>query len=64
LAFVMRWVDELLVNLGFDAGCGTTAWTGRWVGRLQNGRAQRYLAMLGAGVVVLGVWMLLGGGAS
>ncbi len=60
LAFVMRWVDELLVNMGFDAGCGTTAWTGRWVGRLQNGRTQRYLGFLGLGMAALAAWMLWG----
>lgn len=60
LAFVMRWVDELLVNVGFDAGCGTARWMGRWVGTVQNGRAQRYLGFLGLGMVILAAWMLWG----
>jgi len=61
LAYVMRWVDELFVNEGFDAGCGTTHWLGRCVGRLQSGRAQRYLGWMGLGMVVLAIWLFWGG---
>lgn len=64
LAFVSRYVDELLVNVGFDAGCGTTRWGGAWMSRLQGGRVQRYLGWMGMGMVVLAVWILWGVKAS
>jgi NADH-quinone oxidoreductase subunit L len=53
LAFVLRWVDELFVNAGFDAGCATTGWVGRGFSRFQNGRGQRYLMGMVLGTVVL-----------
>ncbi|MGE3311035.1 MAG: NADH-quinone oxidoreductase subunit L [Limisphaerales bacterium] len=60
LAYVMRWVDELFVNPGFDSGCGLAGWLGRVAGRLQNGRAPRYLGLLGLGMVALAIWILWG----
>lgn len=62
LAFSMRMVDELLVNAGFDAGCGTVRWIGRGFSRIQNGGVQRYLGWLGLAMVVLTVLMVWGWG--
>ncbi len=59
-AYVMRWADELFVNAGFDAGCGTVGWLGRRVSKLQGGRARGYLAGMALGVVALGAWVLWG----
>lgn len=59
-AHVARWVDELFVNAGFDAGCGTAGWAGRVLSRFQNGRGQRYLMGMVVGAGVLAVIVLWG----
>lgn len=53
LAYGFRWVDELFVNTGFDAGCATARWAGRSLARVQSGEAQRYLAWLSLGMALL-----------
>jgi NADH-quinone oxidoreductase subunit L len=60
LAWLSRTLDESGINSGFDAGCVETRGAGGFASRLQNGQTQRYLRILGAGVVVLVVaivWM-------
>ncbi|MCC6232200.1 MAG: NADH-quinone oxidoreductase subunit L [Verrucomicrobiales bacterium] len=59
-AFSARSLDELLVNLGFDAGCASTRWGGRGFSWLQNGSAQRYLGGLGLGLATLAILVLWG----
>jgi NADH-quinone oxidoreductase subunit L len=53
-------VDRWVVNKGFDEGCNGVADGGRLLARLQNGRVQHYLRLLGAAVVILAVFLLLG----
>ncbi|MBL9138972.1 MAG: NADH-quinone oxidoreductase subunit L [Verrucomicrobiales bacterium] len=60
LAFAVRMVDELLVNAGFDAGCGVMRWIGQGFSRIQNGGAQRYLGWLGMAMVVLTILVIWG----
>ena len=47
-----RLIDEFVVNLGFDKGCGSVRNGGRLFSFLQNGQAQRYLKIIGLAVVV------------
>jgi NADH-quinone oxidoreductase subunit L len=53
-------VDRWVVNKGFDEGCSGVADGGRLLARLQDGRVQHYLRLLGAAVVILAVFLLLG----
>jgi NADH-quinone oxidoreductase subunit L len=59
LAWVDRVVDEYLINLGFDGGCGGLRGSGGLLARLQAGRVQHYLKGMGGGVVVLMVVLLI-----
>jgi NADH-quinone oxidoreductase subunit L len=59
LSWVARSADNYVVNPGFDEGCKTVTTGGRLLARLQNGRTQDYLRLLGvafAVFVVLLIW--------
>ena len=59
LAWVNRLIDEFVVNLGFDKGCGGFRLGARALGFWQNGQVQRYLRFIGlgaAGLVALLLW--------
>jgi NADH-quinone oxidoreductase subunit L len=59
LSALNRLIDEFLVNLGFDKGCGAFRWSGKLLSFWQNGQVQRYLrfmAVAGAGIVLLLIW--------
>ncbi len=62
LAFA--WLDNLLdtkvVNAGFDEGCETVSRGGQVLSRLQGGRVQSYLRMIGIALVALAVFLLWG----
>jgi NADH-quinone oxidoreductase subunit L len=53
LAWVNRLIDEYAVNLGFDEGCKGVAEGGKLFSRLQNGRVQSYLRVIGVALTVL-----------
>ena len=53
-------VDRWVVNKGFDEGCDRVAGGGRLLARLQDGRVQQYLRLLGAAVAALALFLLLG----
>ena len=53
-------LDRWVVNKGFDAGCSGVADSGRLLARLQDGRIQHYLRLLGAAVAALALFLLLG----
>jgi NADH-quinone oxidoreductase subunit L len=53
-------VDRWVVNKGFDEGCSGVADGGRLLARLQDGRIQGYLRLLGAAVAALALFLLLG----
>jgi NADH-quinone oxidoreductase subunit L len=53
-------VDRWVVNKGFDEGCGGVAEGGRLLAKLQDGRIQGYLRLLGAAVAALALFLLLG----
>jgi NADH-quinone oxidoreductase subunit L len=53
-------LDRWVVNKGFDGGCNSVADGGRLLARLQDGRIQHYLRLLGAAVAALALFLLLG----
>jgi NADH-quinone oxidoreductase subunit L len=53
-------LDRWVVNKGFDEGCNGVADGGRLLARLQDGRIQGYLRLLGAAVAALALFLLLG----
>ena len=53
-------VDRWVVNKGFDEGCSGVAGGGKLLARLQDGRVQGYLRLLGAAVAALALFLLLG----
>jgi hypothetical protein len=53
LAWLNRVIDEQVVNRSFDGGCRGTGEGGRLMSRLQDGRVQHYLRIIGIGLVVL-----------
>lgn len=62
LAWLNRAIDEFVINLGFDQGCGGVSRGGAWLSRLQNGRVQVYLRVIGVALVVLVLFLIWGGG--
>ncbi|HKQ37349.1 MAG TPA: NADH-quinone oxidoreductase subunit L [Verrucomicrobiae bacterium] len=59
LAWINRLIDEFVVNLGFDTGCGGLRLGARALAFWQNGQVQRYLRFIGfaaAGLVAVLLW--------
>lgn len=53
-------LDRWVVNKGFDEGCTSVARSGRLLARLQDGRIQNYLRLMGGGLAALALLLLLG----
>ncbi|MFO1498127.1 MAG: NADH-quinone oxidoreductase subunit L [Verrucomicrobiota bacterium] len=53
LAWLDRFVDEYVVNLGFDRGCAGLRDCGRFLSRWQRGDVQFYLRAIGVALTVL-----------
>jgi NADH-quinone oxidoreductase subunit L len=64
LSWVNRAIDEFVINLGFDAGCGSAGIGGRILSSLQNGRVQNYLRVIGVALAALVLFLMWGCGAS
>ncbi|MBI3417479.1 MAG: NADH-quinone oxidoreductase subunit L [Verrucomicrobia bacterium] len=60
LSWVNRLIDEFVVNLGFDQGCGGLRLGARLLSLWQNGQVQRYLRFIALGLVLLGVIFIWG----
>jgi NADH-quinone oxidoreductase subunit L len=60
IAWLNHVLDAYVVNLGFDEGCRRLAGGGGLLSRLQCGRVQRYLRLLGVGLTVLLVVLIWG----
>jgi hypothetical protein len=58
LSWISRLIDEFVINLGFDGGCGSLREGGSWLARFQNGQVHRYLRVIGVGLAVLALWLL------
>jgi NADH-quinone oxidoreductase subunit L len=61
LSWLARFTDTYIVNLGFDGGCHTVTASGRLLARLQNGRTQNYLRLLGIAFAALVVFLIWSG---
>jgi NADH-quinone oxidoreductase subunit L len=60
LSWANRLIDEFVVNLGFDKGCGGFRDGARRLSLWQNGQVQRYLRVVGLALVLLGVIFIWG----
>jgi NADH-quinone oxidoreductase subunit L len=60
LAWVDRFFDEKVVNMGFDELCARLRGGGGLLARLQNGRVQTYLRVLALGLTVLVLILIWG----
>jgi NADH-quinone oxidoreductase subunit L len=54
--------DKFAINLGFDQGCDGVTRGGKLMSRLQDGRVQNYLRIIGVALVVLVLFLIWGGG--
>ncbi|MEO6912119.1 MAG: proton-conducting transporter membrane subunit, partial [Edaphobacter sp.] len=61
LSWLARSADTYAVNLGFDESCRTVTSGGKLLARLQNGRTQNYLRLVGLGFAVLAVFLIWSG---
>lgn len=61
LSWVIRFVDEYVINLGFDRGCLGVRWSGNRASRFQGGQVQSYLRILGLALVALLLLVTWGG---
>ncbi len=64
IAWVDRVFDEYVINLGFDESCKGIADGGRLFSRLQNGRVQNYLRVIGVALAALVIFLVWGRKAS
>ncbi len=53
-------LDKYVVNGGFDIGCREVGLFGRFFTRIQNGRVQNYLRVIGVALVILVIILLWG----
>ena len=60
VAWINRVFDEYVVNSSFDEACRRIARSGTLMSRLQNGRVQNYLRVLGVGLTVLALVLIWG----
>jgi NADH-quinone oxidoreductase subunit L len=57
---VNRSLDTLVVNGTFDRGCDSVTLSGRTLARLQAGRAQSYLRIVGIAFAALVLFLIWG----
>jgi NADH-quinone oxidoreductase subunit L len=60
LSALNRAIDDYVVNLGFDEGCRGIGLGGKLMSRLQNGRVQNYLRVIGIALAVLVLFLIWG----
>jgi NADH-quinone oxidoreductase subunit L len=60
LSWVSRFFDEQVVNGGFDEGCRSLTGSGGFISRLQNGKVQNYLRIIGIALAVLVLFLIWG----
>jgi len=61
LSVVNRFFDELVINLSFDQSCDGVTQGGKLMSRLQGGRVQNYLRIIGIALTVLVLILIWGG---
>ena len=60
LSWVSRLFDEQVINPGFDQGCKGVTKGGGLMSRLQDGRVQHYLRVIGVALTVLALLVIWG----
>jgi NADH-quinone oxidoreductase subunit L len=60
VAWVDNFFDAGVINTGFDDGCESVSRGGQLLSRLQGGRIQSYLRMLGIALIALIIFLLWG----
>jgi NADH-quinone oxidoreductase subunit L len=60
LSALNRAIDDYVVNLGFDEGCRGVSRGGKLMSRLQDGRVQNYLRVIGIALAVLVLFLIWG----
>ena len=60
--WVSNAFDNFIINLGFDQSCERLSKGGSLLSRLQDGRVQIYLRVIGVALVVLVLFLIWGGG--
>ena len=55
-------MDRFVIDLGFDQSCNGVSRGGKLMSRLQTGRVQNYLRVVGVALVVLVLFLVWGGG--
>jgi NADH-quinone oxidoreductase subunit L len=60
LSWLNRSVDTFVVNPGFDQGCRNVTRSGQILSRLQSGRTQSYLRIVGIAFAVLVLFLIWG----
>lgn len=60
LAWLDAAIDTYAINSGFDEGCEEFVRGGRVISRLQNGRVQNYLRVLGIALIALALFLVWG----
>jgi len=60
LSWTSRFCDELVVNLGFDQSCKGLSLGGKIMSRLQDGRIQNYLRVIGIALTALALLLIWG----
>src|SRR6266566_1379538 len=64
ISWVSRFFDEYVVNPGFDESCRRLSGGGSLLSRLQDGRVQNYLRIIGIALTVLALFLIWGCRAS
>jgi NADH-quinone oxidoreductase subunit L len=66
LAIGIGWLndafDRYVINLGFDRTCDGVSRSGKLMARLQDGRVQNYLRIIGVALAALVLFLIWGGG--
>lgn len=60
IAWLNRFFDEYVVNLGFDKSCGSVRWSARLLSFFQNGQVQRYLRVIALAVAIFAIIFIWG----
>ena len=60
LSWVNRSLDTFVVNRSFDRGCDSVTLSGRTLARLQSGRTQSYLRIVGIAFAALVLFLIWG----
>ena len=61
LGWVNNAFDQFVINFGFDQGCERVSLGGKFLSRLQDGKIQNYLRLIGVALAALVLFLIWGG---